>query len=253
MRLPLAATAVLAFFSLSAAGQQITTAAQLVNAMHDRYAGKWYRTLTFEQQSITHKPDGTDSTELWHESLLLPGRLRIDIAETSSGNGMIFVNNHLYIFRDGKPAGDRELIHPLMVLGFDIYLQPAETTMQQLQGLKFDLSLFHEDTLDGRPAYVVGAKAGDVTARQFWIDKERLYFVRLLGPSQRDPKVVEDVRFGDYKQVEGGAWLSEHVTIHADGKLVFEEKYSDVKLNPPLAEGLFDPKQFAAKAEPAKP
>ncbi len=121
-----------------ASAQSISTPAQLISAMHDRYSAKWYHTLTFEQQSITHKADGTESTEIWQEALMLPGRLRVVIGEAGAGNGMLFVNDHLRIFRDGKMAAERDYIHPLLVLGFDVYLQPAETTMQQLKDLHFD-------------------------------------------------------------------------------------------------------------------
>ncbi|MGC2111335.1 MAG: hypothetical protein WA655_17605, partial [Candidatus Korobacteraceae bacterium] len=69
------------FTAAAACAQTISTPAELIAAMHNRYSEKWYRTLTFEQQSITHKPDGTSSTEIWHESLLLPGNLRINIAD----------------------------------------------------------------------------------------------------------------------------------------------------------------------------
>jgi len=237
--------------SLAASAHAISTPAQLIAAMHERYAGKWYRSVTFEQQSITHKPDGTDSTETWHEALLLPGKLRIDIGDRSAGNGMIFANNHLSIFRDGKLANQRDFIHPLLVLGFDIYAQPVDATMQQLNGLHFDLSLMHEDTFEGRPMYVVGAKPGDLKTPQFWIDKERLYFVRMIQPSEKQPDHIQDSRFVDYKQVEGGGWLAEHVELYVDGKLVFEEKYSDVKINPPLKEDLFDPADFSPASSPA--
>src|SRR5271169_3943605 len=125
----------LALSSLGASAQTISTPAQLIGAMHDRYASKWYHTLTFEQKSVTHKPDGTESTELWHEALMLPGRLRIDIGDRSAGNGMLFANNHLYIFKDGKLANQRDFIHPLMVLGFDVYAQPTDTTIKQLKDL----------------------------------------------------------------------------------------------------------------------
>lgn len=60
--------------------------------------------------------------------------------------------------------------------------------------------------------------------------------------------MVRDIRFDNYKQVEGGGWLAEHVAVLADGKLVFEERYSDVKINPPLKESLFAPKLFVVPA-----
>lgn len=236
------------FVSLLASAQTVTNPSQLIAAMHDRYADKWYRTLTFEQQSITHKPDGSDSTELWHEALLLPGRLRIDVGDPSAGKGMLFVNNHLYIFRDGKLVNERDYIHPLLVMGFDVYTQPAGTTLQQLKDLHLDLATMHDDTLDGRAVYVIGAKPGDLQSFQFWIDKERLYFVRMLRPNDQKPGEIEDVRFEDYKPTEGGGWLSEHVVMINDGKVVFEERYSDIKINPPLSEALFDPASFVQKA-----
>lgn len=251
MRLIFIATLLLS--SLSTSAQTVSTPAQLISAMHDHYASQWYHTLTFKQQSVTHKADGTQSTELWYEALMLPGRLRIDIAAPNSGNGMLFVNDHLYIFKDGKLATQREFIHPLLVLGFDVYAQPVEKTMKQLNDLHVDMTVMHEENFEGRPMYVVGAKQGDLQTLQFWIDKERLYFVRLVRPGEKHPGQVEDIRFENYKQVKGGGWVAEHVAIVSEGKTVFEELYSDVKVNPPLADSFFDPAAFAQSAtKPAK-
>lgn len=237
-------TFVLAALSVSASAQTISTPEQLIAAMHDRYASKWYHTLTFEQKSVTHKPDGTETTELWHEALMLPGRLRIEIGDRSAGNGMLFSNNRLYIYKEGKLADQKDFVHPLLVLGFDVYTQAVDKTMQQLKDLSVDTALMHEENFEGRPTYVVGAKPGDLQTFQFWVDKERLYFVRLLRPSEKQAGAVQDVRFDDYKQVEGGGWLAEHVAIVAAGKVVFEELYSDIKINPSLSENLFNPEQF---------
>lgn len=237
-------TFVLAVLSVSASAQTISAPEQLIAAMHDRYASKWYHTLTFEQKSVTHKPDGTETTELWHEALVLPGRLRIEIGDRSAGNGMLFSNNHLYIYKEGKLADQRDFVHPLLVLGFDVYTQSVDKTMQQLKDLNVNMTVMHEENFEGRPTYVVGAKQGDLQTMQFWVDKERLYFVRLLRPSEKQAGAVQDVRFDDYKQLEGGGWLAERVAIVAGGKVVFEELYSDIKINPSLSENLFDPEQF---------
>jgi hypothetical protein len=157
---------------------------------------------------------------------------------------MLFSNNHLYIYKEGKLAEQRDFVHPLLVLGFDVYTQAVDKTMQQLKDLSVDTTLMHEENFEGRPTYVVGAKPGDLQTLQFWVDKERLYFVRLLRPSEKQAGAVQDVRFDDYKQVEGGGWVAEHVAIVAAGKVVFEELYSDIKINPSLSENLFNPEQF---------
>ena len=124
--------------------------------MRDRYAGKWYRTLTFTQK--TTLPDG--KVETWYEALELPGKLRIDIAPLDSGKTLLFRNDSLYVFEQKKLKGSQPLVHPLMVLGFDVYQAPVKETVRKLRGLKFDLTKLHQTTWQGRPTYVVGAEAG---------------------------------------------------------------------------------------------
>ena len=233
--------------SANAVASQLS-AEQLIRDMHERYAQKWYRTLTFLQQSITHKADGSTSTETWYEALMLPGRLRIDFGSRNSGNGALFANSHQYVYRDGKLASEKELVHPLLVLGFDVYAQPVDTTLRELKELHIDLSQVHEENWEGRQVVVVGAKSDDTTSSQFWIDKDHLYFVRLLQPAAPDSKSTQDIRFEDYQQVDGGGWVAADVAVFTDGKLVFEEKYSDIKVNPPLEDDQFDPQHFSSLA-----
>ena len=57
------------------------TGEDVVRAMNERYAGRWYKTLTFVQK--TTYPDGR--IETWHEALSMPGLLRIDIEPLDSG------------------------------------------------------------------------------------------------------------------------------------------------------------------------
>jgi hypothetical protein len=141
---------------------------ELITRMRERYLGKWYRTLTFVQK--TTLADG--KVETWYEAAELPGKLRIDIAPLEGKNTLLFRNDSLYEFKGGKLAESRPMIHPLMVLGFDVYAQTVHATARQLRSLGFDLAKLHEATWQGRPAYVVGAAAGDTVTRQFWIDKE---------------------------------------------------------------------------------
>ena len=237
--------AAIALLGVVASAQKLTTAPQVITAMRDRYAASWYHTLIFQQQSITHKPDGTSSTDIWHEAMHSPGRLRIEFGDSSTGNGALFVNGHEYVYHDAKQVKELDRPNPLLVLGFDVYCQSVDATMAALKELRFDASVIHEDQWNGRAVYVIGAQAGDLHAPQFWIDKERLYFVRLLQPDEKDPKSTEDIRFEAYRQVDGGAWLSEHVVVESDDKLVFEEKYSDVRINPPVNDQLFDPQHFS--------
>jgi hypothetical protein len=209
---------------------------ELIQLMRDKYAGKWYRTLTFVQK--TTLPDG--KIETWYEALDLPGKLRIDIAPLDSGKTILFRNDSLYRFQGGQLKGAQPLIHPLMVLGFDVYGAPTTETIRKLRTLGFDLSKIRETTWQGRPTYVVGAAEGDTTSAQFWIDKERLYFVRSFEPSKKDPTIVNETRFDKYIPL-GGGWVEMEVLFLTNGKQQMKEEYSDPKANVKLDPKIFDP------------
>jgi len=101
----------------------------------------------------------------------------------------------------------------------------ANRRHRETQGLKFDLSIFREDTWQGRPVYVVGAKAGDLHSLQFWIDQKNLYFVRMIRPAGKDGAQTQETQFNKYQKL-GGGWMSPEVIFSVDGKVVTTEEYS---------------------------
>lgn len=211
------------------------TGRELLTAMHDRYAGRWYHTLTFVQTTTL----ANGSTETWYEAASIPGRLRIDFGPDTARTTLLFRGDSIYQFRNGTVAGARPFVHPLMVLGFDVYAQPVERTVAQLTTLGFDLGAVHSDTWQGRPVYVVGAPPGDTLGRQFWVDQERLVFVRMIEPSRRDPPAHIVTEFNDYRPL-GQAWVAAEVRATVNGKPVQLEQYHDIKADPPLPDDLWN-------------
>jgi outer membrane lipoprotein-sorting protein len=223
--------------------QEIRDGETLLRAMHGRYQNNWYETLTFTQKSTTHNDDGTDKSEIWHEAMLLPGKLRIDIGSPADGNGMLVANGALTSFQNGKASDPHPFVHMLLVLGFDVYRQPTQATVDQVKGQGFDLSKLREDCWDGESVYVVGADKGDLKSKQFWVEKKRLLFVRMIAPDRRDAAKTADSRFGDYRQLPVG-WVAARVEFFVAGKNVFSEEYSEIQTNPKLDPAIFDPRQF---------
>ena len=221
---------------------------EVLQRMYDRYDGKWYRTLTFIQ--TTTFPDRP--TETWYEAGAIPGKLRIDVAPIDSGNTFMYVGDSLVMFRGGqrvRAVKDRNL---LMTLAFDVYGQPVETTAAQLREQGIDVSRVRSDTWQGRAAWVVGAAQGDSTSGQFWIDQERLVFVRLIepqrNPNQPDaPPSILDVEFNKYEPL-GGGWIAPEVIIRVNGKEVMREEYRDVRADVELADDLSDTRTYRAPA-----
>ena len=219
------------------------SAEELVRAMHDRYAGSWYRTATFVQRNTRYLASGAADTSTWLEAMRVPGALRIDIEPLAQRNGVLFVRDSQFLISSARVTSATASVHPLMVLGFDVYADAPERTIARIRSLGIDLSKLHEDVWQGRPAYVVGAAAGDSRAKQFWVDRERLLFVRMLQPD-RDTTRSAEIRFNNYRRLAGG-WIAPEVVFLTNGKPTFVERYEDVRADPPLSDALFDPRAWA--------
>ncbi len=231
----------LMFLTLFAAPKEsIKSSEDLIRAMHDRYAKSWYKTATFVQKTTDFSPDGTSKATIWYEAMAVPGRLRIDIDPINDGNGILFANDSIHRFERGELKQTQAFIHPLMVLGFDVYGLPVSETLAKLQKLGFDLTILREETWQGRPAFVVGAKAGDERAAQFWIDKQNLYFVRMIQPAGPDKSHTQEILFNKYQKLKGG-WIAPEVIIKLDGKIRTTEEYTEIRGDVELAPDLFDP------------
>ncbi len=226
-------------------GAAINDGESLIRAMHGRYAGRWYRTLAFTQKTTFSPPGRPPRVETWEEYGALPGRLRIERGE---GRGVIFRGDSTYAFAGDTLVRRQKGRNELMTLGFDVYAQPPERTAQTLREEGFDTSRFQRAVWQGRPAYVVGAAAGDTTSKQFWVDAERLVFVRLLAPGPSGG-AVQDLRFNRYERA-GGGWIAMEVEIVAGGARVFHEEYSNLRVDLPLDESLWIPERWREARHP---
>jgi len=216
-----------------------TSGADVLRAMHDRYAQSWYSSVSFTQ--TTRRRGAADSlvNETWYEAAQIPGTLRIDIGAQDGQHVILFAGDSTFAKFQGYPVHRTAGRNPLMILGFDVYKQPVERTVAVLRAEGFDLAKLRVDTLDGKPAYVIGATKGDSVAKQFWIERDRLLLVRILEPTPKG-NTASDVRFTDYRPLAGG-WIAMHVVATEAGVLMQDEAYHDVKANVALPASLFDP------------
>ena len=221
----------------SAQGTDPVDGASVIRAAHGRYSATWYRSLSFVQKTIRYRPDGSSDTATWFEAYSAPTLLRIDVAPLSGGTMYLFAHDSQYVFQNDTLTSQRALVHPLLLLGFDLYALPPEETIRKLELLGFDMSIIRHDQWRGRPVVVVGAPGGDTTRAQFWMDTERLVFVRMvLSTGGR----TQDVTFDRYQKLDGG-WIAPEVVITLDGRVVMRELYSDIRTGTVFDSGFFDP------------
>jgi hypothetical protein len=225
----------------------ITSAQALVQAMRERYDGRWYSTLTLVQTSTYYRPDGVTiaRTELWPQSVMMPGRLRVDIGNPSVGTAVIYVNDTIYEFQQRRLVRRNPGHNPVQLLEFDVYHLPPSRTLDILSSLGYDLATIHRTTHEGRDYYVVGARQGERKRKQFWIDADRMVLWRLVEPwLPTDTVNTREIRFQDYRQ-HGGGWVAEEVEYLRNGTRYFFQKNANVRADVEIDPALFDPRQFA--------
>ena len=218
----------------------ITTGGQLIEAMHARYAGRYLSTLSFLQNNTLYSASGGVQETQWLEHLVLPGRLRIDYLPLANHSGVLYENGRVHVFDNGKRVQSQPGVNPLLVLGFDVYGQPPAMTSRVLDSLGFDLGILRSGEWQGRRVHIVGsATPGDSTTNQFWVDAERLVFVRMFQKNAAGT-VVTEYRFDRYTDFEG-APVAVEVLMLRNGRPFFKEEYTNVRVNQPIPDALFDP------------
>ena len=217
----------------------------LLSRMHDRYAGQWFRTLTFVQRTVQRRPDGTEQVTTWYEAQRGP-RLRIDFGDPALGNGALYTADSLYVMRSGKVVRSQAEGNPFLPLVVSVYLEPLDVTVKQLAPYKFDLSRIRLQEWEGKPTYVVGATSpSDTTPPQFWVEKDRLIVTRFMVPLVPSPEGrLQDVRL-ENNLPAGRGWLATRIRMLDKGVAMQTEEYSDWRVDVSLEESFFQAEHWS--------
>ena len=237
--------ATIAIVAAATAHAQATpkTGAEVLQRMHDAYAGKWYRTLTFVQKTTRYGKDGAN-VSTWFESLRQldanTTQLRIDIGDPTVGNGMLYTADSTWRLRAGIVTATQGEGNEFLPLIEGVYMQSVARTVAQLQTTKVDMRHVTKGRWQDRAVWIVGtSSATDTISPQFWIDAERNVVVRmLLAPVPSNGTL--DIRLDGYVPLAGG-WLATKVAVTLNGAPLQTEEYSEWKANVELAPALFDP------------
>jgi hypothetical protein len=224
----------------SASSVRATSSSGLIKAMHDRYDGKYLKTISFLQNNTAYTTTGQEQKSQWYEHIEVPGKLRIAFLPATQKSGLVQIDDRVASFDNGIRVDFRPSVNPLLLLTADVYVAPVATIMRELDTLHVDGDTFRDDTWEGQPVYIVGAKAGDTTSNQLWVDRGELRLVRFIQ-SQRvgERTTVSDIRVKGYKEIGGFDVPTEFLVIR-NGRPVWREEYADVRINADFPTGTFD-------------
>jgi len=218
----------------------VTSGGGLIKAMHDRYDGKYLKTMSFLQNNTRYNANGVEQKSQWYEHIEIPGKLRIAFLPATQKSGLVQIDDRVASFDNGIRVDFRPSVNPLLLLTADVYAAPVTTVMRGLDSLHVDPEMIRSDVWEGQPVYVVGAKAGDTTSNQMWVDRDELRLVRFIQRQKAGERtIVSDIRVLNYKEMSGFDVPTEFLVIR-NGRPVWREQYADVRINEDFPPGTFD-------------
>lgn len=207
---------------LNAYAQDPGSTKELIEKMYNTYKDSWYQAITFAQQAEFYKDGVKQKEETWYEAMdMKSGALVIKFNTMDSGNGMIFRNDSLLSYADNQLKSKSYRIHELIVLGFSVYTNSPQSTLDKIKALGFNTDMFRQEMFDSRLHYVVG----DPEKAQFWIDAKTLLFTKLNKVGQGR---TQEIEFKGYQKL-GKGWIETEVLFKVNGQLFMREVYSDIK------------------------
>jgi hypothetical protein len=219
---------------------RVTSGSGVVKAMHDLYAGKYLRTMSFLQNNTAYTSTGQEQHSQWYEHMEVPGKLRIAFLPTTQRSGLVQVDDKVASFDNGMRVDFRPSVNPLLLLTADVYAAPVAKIMRGLDSLSVDTDVIRTDEWEGHPVYVVGAKAGDSTSNQMWVDADRLLLLRFIQRGKSgDRTIVSDYRVQNYEEIQGYQIPTEFLVIR-NGRPVWRERYANVRINEEFPARTFD-------------
>ena len=217
-----------------------TSSSGLIKAMHDRYDGKYLKTMSFLQNNTAYTMTGQEQKSQWYEHIEIPGKLRIAFLPASQKSGLVQIDDRVASFDNGIRVDFRPSVNALLLLTADVYVAPVATITRGLDTLHVDQEMIRDAVWEGQPVYVVGAKAGDTTSNQMWVDRDYLRLVRFIQSSKiGDRTMLSDIRVLGYKEI-GGFDVPTEFLVLRNGRPFWREQYADVRINENFPPGTFD-------------
>lgn len=216
-----------------------------VDAFLGRLGNANVTSLVVDQTLTLYDPAGRQAKSTGEQRLYikLPRRQRVEQTVDGQREVRLSVDNRVWVRRaDGRtyeaPPSDQRrdrthLLVPLRRSGADLLAEWSAL------GVRGDLS--YETQLAGRAVTVIGAKPGDRSVPQVWLDAER-GVVRFVSREKLPTgESVVDLTFSEHRPLAGGFVFPYRQEAFVDGKLVVLVVVRSAAVNTNPDDALFDP------------
>lgn len=165
---------------------------------------------------------------------------RGEVIEVSDGKRRVTVNEG----KAGAMEPDAPSLERMLLFGGN----EKDELMRALDaaGVRRDVTALGR--LDGRVAWIIGAKEGDTASPQLWIDKDRSFPLQLV-----DPRTKRTVRYDGWGDASNTSMVPARISWLKGADVEQELKIDTAKVNPKLGADLFKPEAPVLATPPPTP
>lgn len=210
---------------------------EVIGAMRLAHPSRALRSLSLDVRVL----DPGDSTRVQRSRVYasLPGKHRVERLPTSRKSAIVRDRQRVSVFERGKRVSRVNRVDLATLVAYDLFAQSIDTTIMWLDSARVRFALLRLDELDGRPAWVVGALAGDTTSSQFWVDAREWRVIRVIQREPWNGNRLVDVRFPRATRVRDVP-IPDQVEVYRGGRLVQRQEIAVARVNPRVPSRAFD-------------
>jgi hypothetical protein len=199
---------------------------EILKTMHKKYYQAPCKNYSFSQRNTLYKNDSVIGNSVWHEAVQFPDKFRINFGNTEEGNYVIFKNDSVFNYRQGKLLKAKADSNSLLLLLGGMYYRDLDNVITRLKNAGFKLDVVTEREWNNELAYVIGAREHDLSSPQFWVSKKTLRVLRIIKRVERLDRM--DMRFEAHQDWCKG-YMETKVSFRRNGQLEQVEEYYDIK------------------------
>lgn len=195
---------------------------------------------TIVAEGTYQRGEGAPKLKVW-EAVRANKAHRVERRDGNNTEVALTVPGKRYSFKTGERTPAPQKFNGDLIFTFFAATErdPGKTS-QFLRAHDIDDNIVSLSRLEGRVAYVIGAKPWETNKSQLWIDKELFLPIRLIHVDRQSSSVT-DTRFLGVGSAITSEWFPQRIELWKDGKLVESTTYSSARLNEEVSEDLFRP------------
>jgi hypothetical protein len=211
---------------------------EVVGAMRRAHPSRALKSIAFNVATTEHRGSVPRSI-LARAVASLPGRYHVTSLPAARRTGVVRIEQRVAVFQGGKRVVSQNRVDIARLLAYDLFAQGIDSTVRWLDIARVRVGLTRRDEFGGRDVWVVGAREGDSTSAQFWVDADRWHIVRVIQRDPVSPSDIVDVRFSEFTEVLDIP-VPTRIQQYRNGKLEEEQRISEVAANPAVSSRSFD-------------